>query len=77
MGKSNSKTFKNTGDAQVDVLNKLEVHEEYHQDHDVKILLILVAVYIMLAIMLYQLYKRHASTQTLKIAKSVAALQQV
>ena len=56
MGKSNSKNYKNTGDAQVDVLNKLEVHEEYHQQNDTKLTLTLIAVCVILALMVYQLY---------------------
>ena len=77
MGKSNSKNYKNTGDAQVDVLNKLEVHEEYHQENDTKLTLILIAVCVILALMVYQLYQRHAKKQAMKIARSVASLQQV
>ena len=58
-------------------MNQLEVHEEYHAQHDLKITILLVIVCIQLAITLYQLYKVHAKRQAIKAAKSVANLQQV
>lgn len=77
MGKPYSKTTQNTGDPQVNVQNQLEVHEEYHQVHELKLTIILCLVAIQLAIGLYQIYKRHNRAQTLKLAKSMANIAQV
>ena len=76
MGKSNSKHFKNTGDAQVDVLNKLEIHEDYHSENSIKITVIMIIVVLLLVIVLYELYRKHTRRRSLKVAKSVVALQQ-
>ena len=77
MGKSNSKSFKNTGDAQVDIVNKLEVHEDYHVDNSIKINIILIVVILLLIVALYQWYRKHTRAQVMRVAKSVMTLQQV
>lgn len=70
MGKSNSKTSQNSGDPQVNIQNQLEVHEEYHQVHEMKLTIILCVVVVQLAVTLYKMYKRYSRAQALKIAKS-------
>ena len=77
MGAKRSKSYKNTGDSQVDIVNKLELHEDYHEEHNIKITLILIVVTLLLVVTLYELYRRHSRAQTMRVAKSVAALQQV
>ena len=77
MGKSSSKHYKNTGDAQVDVLNKLEVHEDFHTENNIKVTVIMITVLILLVIVLYQAYRKYTRGQTLRMARSIVALQQV
>lgn len=77
MGKSNSKTSQNSGDPQVNIQNQLEVHEEYHQVHELKLTIILCVVLIQLVVTLYKMCKRYSRTQALKIAKSVVNLSPV
>lgn len=77
MGKSNWKSAANTGDPQVNVLNQLQVHEEYHADHDLKLRLILIVASIQLLVTFIQLWKKYHQAQTLKIKKSIADLNVV
>lgn len=72
MGTTESKDTHVTGDPQVQVLNKLEVHENMHIEHDRKITIILVIVTVQLIITVYRLYKEHTRTQAIKAAKSLA-----
>lgn len=75
MGNNKSKTTQNSGDPQVQILNELAIHEEYHADHDFKLNVILALVGLQLAVMFYQLYKIHTKKQAMKAAKSVANIQ--
>lgn len=77
MGKPNSKQVQNSGDPQVNILNKLDIHDSLHESHEIKLLLILLVVCVQLVITIYQLFKRHSRAQTLKLAKSIANLQTV
>lgn len=44
MGKPQSKTVSQSGDAQVNVLNALDIHTEWHVGHDTKLNILLVIV---------------------------------
>ena len=61
-----------SGDPQVQILNKLVIHEEIQTQHELKLNIILALVAIQLIITLYRLYKEHSRKQALKAAKSVA-----
>lgn len=74
MGKPNSKIAQNTGDPQVNILNHLELHEEFHQAHELKLTIILCVVIIQLVLTMYKMYRKYNRVQTLKIARSVANL---
>lgn len=74
MGTTESKNTENKGDPQVQVLNRLEVHESLHQKNDIKLNIILILVVLQLLIMFYRMYKEHSRKQALKAAKSVSAL---
>lgn len=71
MGLNKSKV-QNTGDPQVQILNQLQLHEEYHSDHDIKLNIIIVLVSIQLIITLYRIYNENAKKRALKAAKSIA-----
>lgn len=77
MGKPNSKTVNLSGDPQVMIMNTLEAHSALHEDHDLKLSIILAAVVTQLLVTAYILWKKHTRRTALKAAKSVAALQQV
>lgn len=77
MGKTWSKSSQNSGDPQVNIQNSLNVHEEWHEDHDFKLTVILCVVCAQLALALIHLYKQHTRAQAIKVAKSVATLQNV
>lgn len=75
MGNIKSKTSHNSGDPQVQILNSLDVHEEYHAQHDFKINVLLAIVCFHLAITLYRTYKENTKKQALKAAKSIANIE--
>lgn len=75
MGNNKSKTALNSGDPQVQILNELAIHEEYHADHEFKLNIILALVGLQLAVMFYQLYKLHTKRQAMKAARSIANMQ--
>lgn len=77
MGTTESKNTENKGDPQVQVLNRLEVHESLHQKNDIKLNIILILVVLQLLIMFYRMYKEHSRKQALKTAKSVSALNKL
>lgn len=77
MGKSSSKSVKNTGDPQVVVLNQLEAHAEMHESHEFKLTLILIIVALQMVIQAYILWKKQSRRQAMKAAKSVVELQRV
>lgn len=77
MGKPQSKVSQNTGDPQVQVLNQLELHEEYHASHDMKLTIILVVVCAQLAIAIYRMYQKHSKKQAVKAAKSIANIKNI
>lgn len=76
MGLNKSKV-QNTGDPQVQILNQLQLHEEYHSDHDMKLNIIIVVVCIQLIITLCRIYNENAKKRALKAAKSIANIANV
>lgn len=77
MGTSQSKETEVTGDSQVQVINKLEVHEGLHQQHEMKLTVILIIVSIHFVITIYKLYKEHTRSLAFKAAKSIADLEKI
>lgn len=77
MGTEQSKESNNSGDPQVQVLNRLEIHEEQHKQHEFKLTIILVIVSVQLLITVYKLYKEHTRAQALKAAKTISDLTNI
>lgn len=59
MGKTKSKAITQSGGAQVNILNQLAVHSEWHEEHEVKLTVIIMLVTLQLLITLWVLYKNH------------------
>lgn len=74
MGNNKSKSPQNSGDPQVQILNQLELHEEYHVQNEIKLNIILALVTVQIVITVYKLYKEHARKQAIKAVKSIADL---
>ena len=78
MGKTQSKSVENTGDAQITVIQQTqEAHSEDHQQHEILLWIVLAMVAIQLIIKLYEVYKKHERKLALKAARSVAAIAEV
>ena len=77
MGKSASKNIQSSGDTNVQIINSLENHSQFHEDHDIKLWIILALVVFLVLTKVYQILRDHNKKQTLKLARSVATLQQV
>ena len=77
MGSTKSKTLQVSGDPQVQVLNHLEINEEHHTQHDVKLTVLLILAGIQLLLAIHRIYRRHTRTQALKAARSIANIQNV
>ena len=77
MGKTQSHSAQNTGNAQVNVINQLEAHSEAHEGHELKLWLILSLVVIQTAILLYKQYTKSMNRCALKAARSVIAVNHV
>ena len=74
MGTSQSRSVHNSGDAQVNVINTLEGHTVAHDNHELKLWVILVAVIMQLLFLSYKEHQRAAKKRALKAAISVAKL---
>ena len=77
MTKTVSKHNTNTGDAQINVINHLESHAELLETHDIKLWTILVVVIILLILTLKKRYDDHDRKRQLKLAKSIASIQNI
>ena len=74
MGKTQSRSATNSGDAQISIVNALEDHSVAHESHELKLWIILVAVMIQLLLLLYKQQQRAAKRRAMKAAVSVAKL---
>ena len=77
MGKSSSKSLKNTGDAQIEIVNSLEEHTAYATENNVLLWVICVVVILLLLAELEARHKRSKQKQALQTAKSIVALTDV
>ena len=77
MGKTQSKSVKTSGDPQVNVLNALDFHSEWHEGHNYKLDIILAITLTHMLISMWTIYKSHARKQAIKAAKSVAELRTI
>ena len=77
MGKSSSKTLKNSGDAQIEIVNSLEEHTAYATENNVLLWVICVIVVLLLLTELEARYKRSKQKQALQTAKSIVALTEI
>lgn len=72
MGNTKSKTSQNTGDhPQVQILDQLKVHEEYHSLHEMKLNIILVILLIQIVITIVRIFKEQSKKHALRVAKSI------
>lgn len=74
MGTTESKSEDFTGDAQVQVVNRLDAHTDEHEAHEFLLCAILTVVCVKLAITLYQLYVKREKRNALRAARAVAPL---
>lgn len=79
MGNSDSKDqeVKQIGDQQVTLIENQEIHTEFHNQHEWKLLVIMVAVLILLVLKIMKLLLKFCQKQAFKTARSVATIQQV
>ena len=77
MGKTQSRSAQNTGDAQVSVINTLEAHSEAHEGHELKLWLILSLVALQTILMSYKYYIKSANKRAMKAARSIAGINNI
>ena len=78
MGKSNSKPQADvTGDKDVTIINNQELHSDFHEDHAVKLNLILAIAIVQLIIVLYKMWHRRVERKAIKKVQSIADLTKV
>lgn len=74
MGHTESKTADNSGDANVQIVNRLDAHTDAFETHQFILWVILALVALQLTITLYQLYVKREKRNALKAAHTVAQL---
>lgn len=78
MGKSQSKSVSNSGDPQINIMNTLESHEERHNDHDLKLWILIVMNAIQVAWAIFKWYQKRIKRKAyLEGMKSQDALNKV
>lgn len=78
MGKQNSKPQQQvTGDKDVTIINNQELHSDFHEDHVLKLNIILAIVIVQLIIVLYKLWHRRVERKAIKKVQSIADLAKV
>ena len=78
MGKTSSKSnVVHNADPQIRIEYKQELHSEYHEDHAVKINILLVLVGLNLVIVIYQIWHKRVQRKVAKKVQSIANLDKV
>ena len=77
MGKTQSRSAQNTGDAQVNVINTLEAHSGAHVGHELKLWLILSLVVLQTILTSYKYYTKSANKRAMKAARSIAGIHNI
>ena len=77
MGKTQSKAISQSGDPQVTVIQNQEVHTQMHEDHEIKLWIILALLCILVLFKIQSVYKKRERKTAIKAARSVAALSDV
>ena len=77
MGNEQSSENNNVGDTQINILNKLENHSSKHDDHEIKLYIILIIVILQLSLTVYRIYKKFSKNQALKAAKTITKLEEI
>lgn len=77
MGKTQSRTAQNTGDANVNIINHLEGHSEAHDSHEIKLWIILIIVLFLALKKVHETHVQCRKRNALSLARSVAALNEV
>ena len=72
MGKTYSKNFENKGDLQVSIVNSLESNSSAHEEHELKLWVIIALLVVLLGINLHKLYAQKVKRKALKSAMSIA-----
>lgn len=70
MGTETSKQAEITGDAQVNIINQLQTGAEHHEQHEVKLDIVLGIVVALLMLKLYELYKKNINEKAAKRARA-------
>lgn len=67
-----------TGDKNIAIINTQEVHTNYHEDHELKLNIILILVAIQLTIVIYKAWQKRLKTKAYRKARnSIATISQV
>ena len=77
MGKSYSRNVENEGNPQVSIINALEEHGNYHNEHELKLWAIIVMLGILLGINMHTLYASRRRKQAVRSARSLARVDDV
>lgn len=78
MGKSASKPSATvTGDKDLTIINNQEIHSDFHEDHELKLNIIIVLVIIQLVFVVYKIWHKKVQKKTMQKIKSIADLDKV
>lgn len=78
MGKGASKPSASvTGDKDLTIINNQEIHSDFHEDHALKLNIILVLVTIQLVFVIYKIWHKRIQKKTILKVKSMADLDKV
>lgn len=78
MGKSASKPSASvSGDKDLTIINNQEIHRDFHEDHALKLNIILVLVTIQLVFVIYKIWYKRIQKKTILRVKSMADLDKV
>lgn len=77
MGKTYSRNSENKGDPQVNIINSLEQHTGAHEEHEVKLWLLLTLVTVLLLLTIHREYARRVKKRAIINARSIVRLNEV
>lgn len=65
------------GDKDVTIINNQEVHSDYHEEHSVKLNIILVIVILQLMFVMYKVWHKRVQRKAFRKAQSIADIDKV
>lgn len=78
MGKTNSKSdVVHNADPQIRIVNNQEIHSEFHEEHAIKLNIVLVVVSAQLILVVYKMWRRRVQQKAIRKIKSIAELDKV